>query len=204
VYSSVLLHNGNKLASIPIDHSTKLKEEYQNIKVVLERIALKCHMIYIGKSQLRIVWIATNHNLIKRKFSLGKISDIIALGKNFFGRFSSEYTSGQIYIARNFFLQSNTRVCRSKLPSGWSPRVIFLRQTLVCQDCSKKFPATHLSLGILYMNIIYGSIGRLSYSWHYFFSIAPVLYFSYISPIHIWLHVCCGRPIFLLPCDFHL
>jgi hypothetical protein len=60
----------------------------------------------------------SNHNLIKRKFSLGKISDIIALGKNFFGRFSSEYTSGQIYIARNFFLQSNTRVCRSKLPSG--------------------------------------------------------------------------------------
>jgi hypothetical protein len=110
-------------------------------------------MIYIDKSQLRIVWIATNHNLIKRKFSLGKISDIIALGKNFFGRFSSEYTSGQIYIARNFFLQSNTRVCRSKLPSGWSPRVIFLRQTLVCQDCSKKFPAIYLSLGILYMRI---------------------------------------------------
>jgi hypothetical protein len=121
--------------------------------VLLLRIALKCHMIYINKSQLRIVWIATNRNLIKRKFSLGKISDIIDLGKKFFGRFSSEYTSGQIYIARNFFLQSNTRVCRSKLPSGWRPRVIFLLQTLVCQDCSKKFPAIYLFLGILYMRI---------------------------------------------------
>jgi hypothetical protein len=75
-------------------------------------------MIYIDKSQHRIIWIATNHNLIKRKFSLGKISDIIDLGKKIFGRFSSEYTSGQIYIAKNFLLQSNTRVCRSKLPSG--------------------------------------------------------------------------------------
>jgi hypothetical protein len=58
--------------------------------------------------------------------------------------------TGQIYIARNFFLQSNTRVCRSKLPSGWRPRVIFLLQTLVCEDCSTKFPAIYLSLGILY------------------------------------------------------
>jgi hypothetical protein len=113
------------------------------INYVLERIVLKCHMIYIDKSQLRIVWIATNHKLIKQKFSLGKISDIIYLGKSFFGRFSFEYTSGQIYIARNFFLQSNTRVCRSKLSSGWRPRVIFLLQTLMCQDCSKKFPAIY-------------------------------------------------------------
>jgi hypothetical protein len=81
------------------------------------------------------------------------MSDIIDLGNKFFGRFSSEYTSGQIYIARIFFLQSNTRVCRSKLPSGWRPRVIFLLQTLVCEDCSKKFPAIYLSLGILYMRI---------------------------------------------------
>jgi hypothetical protein len=40
-------------------------------------------------------------------------------------------------------LQSNTRVCRSKLLSGWRPRVIFSLQTLVCQDCSKNFPAIY-------------------------------------------------------------
>ena len=28
----VLLHNENKYASIPVGHSTKLKEEYNNIK----------------------------------------------------------------------------------------------------------------------------------------------------------------------------
>lgn len=39
----VLLHNGNKLASIPIGHSTKLKEEYQNIKLVLEKISFVQH-----------------------------------------------------------------------------------------------------------------------------------------------------------------
>lgn len=33
----VLLHNGNKFASIPIAHSTKLKEEYENAKLVLEK-----------------------------------------------------------------------------------------------------------------------------------------------------------------------
>ena len=34
----VLLHNGNKYASIPIGHSTLLKEKYNNIKQVLEKL----------------------------------------------------------------------------------------------------------------------------------------------------------------------
>ena len=34
----VLLHNGNKYASIPIGHSTLLKEKYNNIKRVLEKL----------------------------------------------------------------------------------------------------------------------------------------------------------------------
>jgi hypothetical protein len=71
------------------------------------RIALKCH-----QSQFNY--------------------DIVYLGKSFFGRFSSKYTS-------------NTRVCRSKLLSDWRPCVIFLLQTFVCQDCSKKFSLIYLS-----------------------------------------------------------
>lgn len=39
----VLLHNGNKFASIPIAHSTKLKEEYENVKLVLEKIKYSEH-----------------------------------------------------------------------------------------------------------------------------------------------------------------
>lgn len=35
----VLLHNGNRYASIPIAHSTKLKEEYQYIKLVLQKLS---------------------------------------------------------------------------------------------------------------------------------------------------------------------
>lgn len=34
----VLLHNGNKLGSLPIAHSTKVKEEYPTISLVLEKI----------------------------------------------------------------------------------------------------------------------------------------------------------------------
>ena len=34
----VLLHNGNQYASVPIGHSTKLKEEYNNIKRVSEKL----------------------------------------------------------------------------------------------------------------------------------------------------------------------
>jgi len=34
----VLLHNVSLYASLPIAHSTKLKEEYDNIKLVLERL----------------------------------------------------------------------------------------------------------------------------------------------------------------------
>ena len=39
----VLLHSGNRFASIPITHSTKLKEEYDNIKMVLQRICYEEH-----------------------------------------------------------------------------------------------------------------------------------------------------------------
>ncbi|KAL4709243.1 hypothetical protein ACJJTC_010543 [Scirpophaga incertulas] len=34
----VLLHNGNKYGSIPIDHSTQMKEEYDTIALVLKKI----------------------------------------------------------------------------------------------------------------------------------------------------------------------
>lgn len=34
----VLLHNGNELASLPIAHSTKIKEEYPRISLVMEKI----------------------------------------------------------------------------------------------------------------------------------------------------------------------
>ena len=34
----VLLHNGNQFASVPIAHSTTLKEKYEAVKYVLEKI----------------------------------------------------------------------------------------------------------------------------------------------------------------------
>jgi len=39
----VLLHSGNRFAFIPIAHSTNLKEEYDNIKMVLQRICYDEH-----------------------------------------------------------------------------------------------------------------------------------------------------------------
>ena len=39
----VLLHNGNKLGSIPIAHSTKMKEDYNTISLVLEKIKYHEH-----------------------------------------------------------------------------------------------------------------------------------------------------------------
>ena len=39
----VLLHNGNQYGSIPIGHSVSLKENYKNIKVVLERLKYCVH-----------------------------------------------------------------------------------------------------------------------------------------------------------------
>ena len=39
----VLLHNGNKYGSIPIAHSTTLKEEYTNISKVMEKIKYQDH-----------------------------------------------------------------------------------------------------------------------------------------------------------------
>ena len=39
----VLLHNGNKFAAVPIGHSTSLKEQYQNVKLVLDKIAYFDH-----------------------------------------------------------------------------------------------------------------------------------------------------------------
>ena len=39
----VLLHNGNKFAPVPIGHSTKMKEEYDGIKFVLEKLNYNTH-----------------------------------------------------------------------------------------------------------------------------------------------------------------
>ena len=39
----VLLHNGNRYGSIPIGHSTSMKEEYQTISLVLEKIRYQEH-----------------------------------------------------------------------------------------------------------------------------------------------------------------
>ena len=39
----VLLHNGNKYASIPIGHSTQMKEEYSNVKAVLQHLNYEQH-----------------------------------------------------------------------------------------------------------------------------------------------------------------
>lgn len=40
---AVLLHNGNTYAPIPIAHSTKLKETYENLQIVLEKIKYSEH-----------------------------------------------------------------------------------------------------------------------------------------------------------------
>lgn len=39
----VLLHIGNKYAAVPIGHSTKLKEEYETIRLVLEKLKYRDH-----------------------------------------------------------------------------------------------------------------------------------------------------------------
>ena len=40
---AVLLHNGNKFPSIPVGHSVLMKEEYENVKVLLDIINYICH-----------------------------------------------------------------------------------------------------------------------------------------------------------------
>ena len=49
----VLLHNGNQYGSIPIGHSVTLKENYENIKVVLERLKY-CVQQWLINVDLRI------------------------------------------------------------------------------------------------------------------------------------------------------
>ena len=39
----VLLHNGNRYASLPFGHSTKLMEAYSNIKTVLQKLDYDSH-----------------------------------------------------------------------------------------------------------------------------------------------------------------
>ena len=43
----VLLHNGNRYASLPIGHSIKLKEDYNNIKTVLQKLDYDFHQCLI-------------------------------------------------------------------------------------------------------------------------------------------------------------
>jgi hypothetical protein len=127
-------------------------------------------MIYIDKSQLRIICIATNHNLIKRKFSLGKISDIIYLRKSFFGRFSYIIYQGIDILPEIFSSSPHTRVfVARKLHEGASPRVIlsdkhecwtarknFRRYISVPRYIRKRIARKHFSLGQLF------SLGKIS------------------------------------------
>ena len=43
----VLIHNGNQFASVPIAHSTTLKEKYEAVKYVLEKIGYDQHKWFI-------------------------------------------------------------------------------------------------------------------------------------------------------------
>ena len=43
----ILLHNGNQFASVPIAHSTTLKEKYETVKYVLEKIGYDQHKWFI-------------------------------------------------------------------------------------------------------------------------------------------------------------
>ena len=40
---AVLLHNGNKLPSIPLAHSAHLKEDYVNVDLLLKRLDYSNH-----------------------------------------------------------------------------------------------------------------------------------------------------------------
>ena len=40
---AVLLHNGNKFPSIPVGHSVRMKEEYENVKALLDTINYSSH-----------------------------------------------------------------------------------------------------------------------------------------------------------------
>ena len=52
--NSVLLHNGNLYGSVPPRHSTTLKEKYDEIKFVLEKISYKQHQLILC-SDLKMV-----------------------------------------------------------------------------------------------------------------------------------------------------
>ena len=40
---AVLLHNGNEFLSIPVGHSVHMKEEYENVKTLLDMIKYTSH-----------------------------------------------------------------------------------------------------------------------------------------------------------------
>ena len=46
-FKCVLLHNGNQFASVPLAHSTSLKEKYDSMKYVLEKISYCQHKWHI-------------------------------------------------------------------------------------------------------------------------------------------------------------
>ena len=44
ILKCVLLHNGNRYASVPVDHSVHLKETYENKKIVITKIKYFDHI----------------------------------------------------------------------------------------------------------------------------------------------------------------
>ena len=65
---AVLLHNTNVLAPIPIAHSTVYKEEYENIRKVLDKIKYKDHKWQVY-GDLNIITMILGQQLGLTKFS---------------------------------------------------------------------------------------------------------------------------------------
>ncbi|GBL94787.1 hypothetical protein AVEN_244766-1 [Araneus ventricosus] len=57
---AVLLHNGNKYASVPVGHSTHLKESYENIEFVLTLLKYNGHN-WIICGDLKILFLLLGH-----------------------------------------------------------------------------------------------------------------------------------------------
>jgi hypothetical protein len=63
----VLLHNGNKYASVPVAHSFHLKETYENLEIILNKMKCKEHGWLIC-GDFKVLCILLGHHPGYKKF----------------------------------------------------------------------------------------------------------------------------------------
>ncbi|GFX11644.1 uncharacterized protein TNCV_5142191 [Trichonephila clavipes] len=78
---AVLLHNGNRYASVPVGHSVHLKECYENLEFILNKLSYSDHKWTIC-GELKVISMLLVNKAVIQSFHVSSVNGIAVTGNN--------------------------------------------------------------------------------------------------------------------------